>query len=197
MFRAVAIRRSGEIMIKTRKVLLVSFATVSLAALSACGGGGSSEKTDTAAATNTSTETAAANTTEAAGNATAGTATASSGAPAADDVTTLDGKTFASLTGDATKGEAVFVQCKTCHVTDPGQNRIGPSLHNVVGRKAGSVEGYQYSAANKGSGITWTKEKLFQYLEKPQRVVPGTKMAFAGIPDAQKRADVIAYLATK
>lgn len=184
-------------MIKTRKVLLVSFATVSLAALSACGGGGSSEKTDTTAATsNTGAETAAANTTEAAGN-TAATTPASSAAPAADDVATLDGKTFASLTGDATKGEAVFVQCKTCHVTDPGQNRIGPSLHQVVGRKAGSVEGYQYSAANKNSGITWTKEKLFQYLEKPQRVVPGTKMAFAGIPDAQKRADVIAYLATK
>lgn len=182
-------------MIKTRKVLLVSFASVSLAALSACGGGGSAEKQDTAeATTNAGTETAAANTTEATANAAA---PAAAGAPAADDVTTLDGKTFASFTGDATKGEAVFVQCKTCHVTDAGQNRIGPSLHNVVGRKAGTVEGYQYSAANKGSGITWTKEKLFQYLEKPQRVVPGTKMAFAGIPDAQKRADLIEWLATK
>ena len=184
-------------MIKTRKVLLVSFATVSLAALSACGGGGSSEKQDTAEATsNTGTETAA-NTTEATGNTTAGTAAASGGAPAPDDVATIDGKAFASLTGDAAKGETVFVQCKTCHVTDAGQNRIGPSLHNIVGRKAGTVEGYQYSAANKNSGITWSKEKLFQYLEKPQRVVPGTKMAFAGIPDAQKRADLIEWLATK
>jgi cytochrome c len=182
-------------MIKTGKVLLISFASASLVALSACGGGGSSEKQETTeATTNTGTETAAANTTETAGNATGA---AASGAPAADDVTTLDGKTFASFTGDATKGEAVFVQCKTCHVTDPGQNRIGPSLHNVVGRKAGSVEGYSYSAANKNSGITWTKEKLFQYLEKPQRVVPGTKMAFAGIPDGQKRADLIEWLATK
>jgi cytochrome c len=64
----------------------------------------------------------------------------------------------------------------------------------VVGRAAGTVAGYTYSAANKNSGITWTPEKLFQYLEKPQRVVPGTKMAFPGIPDPQKRADVIAYL---
>jgi cytochrome c len=184
-------------MIKTRKVLLVSFASISLAALSACGGGGSSEKQDAAAATadTTATDTAAANTTDTAAANASGAAPA--GAPAPDDVTTLDGKTFASFTGDATKGEAVFVQCKTCHVTDPGQNRIGPSLAGIVGRKAGTVEGYSYSAANKNSGITWSKEKLFQYLEKPQRVVPGTKMAFAGIPDGQKRADLIEWLATK
>lgn len=184
-------------MIKTGKVLLISFASASLIALSACGGGGSSEKQETTEATtaDTATETAAANTTDAAAGNTG--AAAPAGAPAADDVTTLDGKTFASFTGDATKGEAVFVQCKTCHVTDPGQNRIGPSLAGIVGRKAGTVEGYSYSAANKNSGITWTKEKLFQYLEKPQRVVPGTKMAFAGIPDGQKRADLIEWLATK
>ena len=74
-------------------------------------------------------------------------------------------------------------------------NKIGPSLHKIVGRKAGEIAGDTYSAANKNSGITWTEEKLFQYLENPQRVVPGTKMSFAGWPtDPQKRADVIAYL---
>ena len=75
-------------------------------------------------------------------------------------------------------------------------NRIGPSLAGIVGRKAGEVAGYSYSAANKGSGITWTAEKLYQYLEKPARVVPGTKMAFAGLAKGQDRADVIAYLST-
>ena len=73
-------------------------------------------------------------------------------------------------------------------------NRVGPSLAGVVGREAGTVEGYNYTPANANSGITWTPEKLFQYLENPQRVVPGTKMAFAGLSDGQDRADVIAYL---
>jgi cytochrome c len=115
-------------------------------------------------------------------------------APAADNTDTISGVKLASYTGDATKGEADFATCKTCH--DAAVNKIGPHLGGVVGRKAGSVAGFTYSAANKDSGITWTPEKLFQYLEKPQRVVPGTKMAFAGFPDPQKRADVIAYLKT-
>lgn len=116
------------------------------------------------------------------------------GPPAVDDVTTLDGTTLASLTGDAAAGKLVFAQCRTCHVTDAGVNKTGPSLNGVVGRKSGSVAGFTYSPANSASGIVWTKEKLFQYLEKPQRVIPKTKMIFAGLPDAQKRANVIAYL---
>ncbi|WP_417622864.1 c-type cytochrome [Parasphingorhabdus sp.] len=116
------------------------------------------------------------------------------GPPAAADVTTLDGVSYASLTGDAAAGKSAFIQCRTCHVTDPGMNRTGPSLAGIVGRKAGSVAGFKYSEANANSGITWTEEKLFQFLEKPQRVIPKTKMIFAGMPDAQKRADVIAYL---
>ncbi|WP_373489200.1 cytochrome c family protein [Blastomonas sp.] len=115
-------------------------------------------------------------------------------APAADNVDTLDGTKFADFTGNAAEGEKVFIQCKTCHVKEAGQNRIGPSLAGIVGRAAGSVEGFQYSPANANSGITWSPEKLFQYLEKPARIVPGTKMVFAGLPDAQKRADLIAYL---
>lgn len=73
---------------------------------------------------------------------------------------------------------------------------VGPSLWNVHGRPAGQVAGFNYSAANKGSGIVWSNEKLFQYLEAPQRVVPGTKMSYTGVKDAQKRADLIAYLDT-
>lgn len=116
------------------------------------------------------------------------------GPPAATDVSTLDGVQYASLTGNAAAGKLVFAQCRTCHVTDPGVNKTGPSLAGLIGRKSGSVAGFTYSPANANSGVTWTKEKLFQYLEKPQRVIPQTKMIFAGLPNAQKRADVIAYL---
>ncbi len=99
--------------------------------------------------------------------------------------------------GDAAAGEKAFVVCKTCHVADKGVNRIGPSLWGVVGRHSGTVPGYTYSAANKNSGLTWDVPTLFRYLEAPQKVVPGTKMTYAGLKDPQKRADVIAYLATR
>lgn len=119
---------------------------------------------------------------------------AAAAAPAADNVETVDGTKYASFTGNAAAGKTAFATCRTCHVTDAGVNRIGPSLNAIVGRPAGQVAGYTYTPANKNSGITWTEEKLFQYLEKPARVVPGTKMAFAGYSEPQKRADVIAYL---
>ena len=121
-------------------------------------------------------------------------AAAPAGPPTETDLTTLDGTTFASFTGNAVAGKLVFAQCRTCHVTDAGVNKTGPSMNGIIGSKSGSVPGYNYSPANAAIGITWTKEKLFQYLEKPQRVIPKTKMIFAGLPDAQKRADVIAYL---
>ena len=158
-------------------------AAASLFALAACSGGSSTaedDKAETKAETTASANTAA---------------PAAAAAPAADNTDTLSGAKFADFKGDAKAGETVFIQCKTCHVKEEGQNRIGPSLYKVVGRAAGSIANYTYTPANKNSGITWTQEKLFQYLENPQRVVPGTKMAFAGIPDPQKRADVIAYLA--
>jgi cytochrome c len=81
--------------------------------------------------------------------------------------------TFASLTGDAAAGERIFGQCKACHVAEAGVNRVGPSLWGVVGRKAGSIEGFKYSKANLNSGLVWTEEQLFTYLEAPQRTVPG------------------------
>jgi cytochrome c len=116
------------------------------------------------------------------------------GPPAADDYTTLDGTTLASFTPNAAAGKLVFAQCRACHVTDPGVNRTGPSLAGIIGRKAGTVPGFNYSPANAASGVTWTKEKLFQYLENPQRVIPKTKMVFPGLREGQKRADIIAYL---
>lgn len=140
--------------------------------------------TDVAAANTTDTTTAPAANPDAAA------------APAADNVDTVSGAKLAAFTGDAARGATVFITCKTCHAMEAGVNKIGPSLHGVVGRKSGSIAGFVYSAANKGSGITWTPEKLFQYLENPQRVVPGTTMSFVGLPEPQKRADVIAYLKT-
>lgn len=101
---------------------------------------------------------------------------------------------FADLTGNAAAGAKVFIKCKTCHLLEDGQNRMGPHLFGVVGRKAGSVESFNYSPANAGSGLTWTPDVLFDYLEAPQVYLKGTRMAFPGIKDAQDRADLIAYL---
>ncbi len=96
---------------------------------------------------------------------------------------------------DAAAGEKVFAVCKACHqVGDTAKNAVGPVLNGLFGRKAGSVEGYNYSDANKKSGITWTEEEFTKYIQDPKGVVPGTKMAFAGIKDEKKIKDLIAYL---
>ena len=98
---------------------------------------------------------------------------------------------------DAAAGEKVFAVCKACHqVGDTAKNAVGPVLNGLFGRKAGSVEGYSYSDANKKSGITWTDEEFTKYIQDPKGVVPSTKMAFAGIKDPQKIKDLIAYLHT-
>lgn len=170
------------------KKVLMATAAGGLMMTAACGGGDEPKQAKSGAANQAAP---AQNAAAPAGG------SAKADAPAPDNVETVSGVTFASVTGNAGAGEAVFAQCKTCHVTDPGVNRIGPSLHGIVGRPAGQVAGYTYSPANANSGITWSPEKLFQYLENPQRVVPGTKMAFAGIPDPQRRADLIAWLETQ
>ena len=79
-------------------------------------------------------------------------------------------------------------------LVDYSKTMIGPNLHKIIDRPAGSAAGYVYSAALKSSGIVWSEDKIFAYLEKPQALVPGTKMSFAGYPDPQKRADLIAWL---
>jgi len=104
---------------------------------------------------------------------------------------------YASLTGDAAAGEKTFAQCKACHQVVEGKNGVGPSLAGIVGRIAGQVAGFSYSAANKDSGVVWKDETIFEYLEAPQKFMPGTKMAFAGLKKPQDRANVIAYLKTK
>ena len=83
-----------------------------------------------------------------------------------------------------------------CHSNQAGQNKIGPSLFGVVGRKTGSELDYTYSPANKNANLTWDEATLDKYLESPRTVVPGTKMTYGGQKDAEKRANLIAYLAT-
>ena len=96
--------------------------------------------------------------------------------------------------GDPAKGKQIFVKCQVCHSIAPGVNKIGPSLHSVVGRKAGTLQGYNYSDAMKNSGITWDETTLDNYLTNPRKAVPGTRMVFVGLSKEQDRQDVVAYL---
>ncbi len=99
--------------------------------------------------------------------------------------------------GNAATGKLVFLQCQACHAVTPGAAAlVGPDLAGISGAKAGTRPGYDYSAALKNSGITWTSDKLDAWLTSPSALVPGTKMAFVGIDSPKLRADVIAYLAT-
>ncbi len=98
--------------------------------------------------------------------------------------------------GDAAAGKAVFRKCAICHSPSQGQNRVGPSLYAVYDRPAGIVPNYSYSDAMKNSGKVWNPATLDIYLTNPRALVPGTKMSFAGLPNAADRANVIAYLAT-
>lgn len=99
--------------------------------------------------------------------------------------------------GDAAAGEKTAKVCKTCHQFGEGaKNSIGPVLNGVVGRKAGTVEGYNYSEANKNSGLTWDEATLKTYLKNPKAVVPGTKMIFAGFQKESDINNVVAFLKT-
>ena len=98
---------------------------------------------------------------------------------------------------DAGNGKAIFARCAACHtVIKGGPNGLGPDLFGVVGRKAGSLSNYMYSGQLKASGITWTNDKLTAWVQGPQRLVPGTKMAFGGISSPAQVADLVAYLDT-
>lgn len=99
---------------------------------------------------------------------------------------------------DAKNGEQVFRKCRACHQVGEGaRNFVGPQLNDIVGRPAGSVEGFNYSPANRQAGeegLVWTEEKLMEYLKDPKAFMPKTKMVFAGLKDEEDRKDVIAFL---
>jgi cytochrome c len=100
--------------------------------------------------------------------------------------------------GDAAAGKTVFQKCSACHAVGPDAvNKAGPVLNGIVGQKAGEMPAdYPFSDAMKNSGLTWDEATLAAYLKSPRKVVPGTKMTFAGLPRAQDIANVIAYLKT-
>jgi cytochrome c len=96
---------------------------------------------------------------------------------------------------DVAAGEKVFAKCKVCHQVGEGaKNGVGPVLNGVVGRKAGTVEGYNYTPANKNSGLTWDEATLKEYLKNPRAKIPGTKMIFPGLNNEADIDNVIAYL---
>ena len=96
---------------------------------------------------------------------------------------------------DAAAGEKVFAQCRACHqVGETAKNAVGPVLNGLFGRKAGTVEGYAYSPANKNSGITWDEATFRDYIKDPRAKIPGTKMIYAGVKDEQRVTDLVAYL---
>lgn len=103
--------------------------------------------------------------------------------------------TVPALAADPAAGEKAFAVCKACHrVGEGAKNTVGPTLNGVVGRPAGTVEGFNYSEAMKNSGLTWDEATLTVYLKNPKEKVPGTKMAFAGVKDDTKIADIVAFL---
>ena len=97
-------------------------------------------------------------------------------------------------TADTVKGKKVFKKCVACHSLQEGKNKIGPSLYNLLGRKAGSVDGYKYSKAMKNSDVVWDEESLDKFLTKPRKFIKKTKMSFRGIKKKSLRDDIISYL---
>lgn len=96
---------------------------------------------------------------------------------------------------DLDNGRRVFARCRSCHtIAEGGPNMTGPNLYGMFGRQAGAVPGFNYSTAVKDAGFLWDGARLDQWLENPRTFLKGTKMSFAGIPDATDRRDVVAFL---
>jgi len=95
---------------------------------------------------------------------------------------------------DAANGEKVFNKCKACHALEAGKNKVGPTLHGVFGRTAGTLEGFKFSDAMKESGVVWSDETIAQYLADPKGFMPRNKMAFPGLRKPEDIADLLAYL---
>jgi cytochrome c len=106
----------------------------------------------------------------------------------------LTGAGAAQAQGDPDKGAKVFNKCRACHTADEEKNKIGPHLVGIVGRPAGSVEGFKYSPAMAGSGIVWEDATLTEYLKDPKGYIPGNRMAFVGLKKGEDIADLLVFL---
>ena len=100
-----------------------------------------------------------------------------------------------ALTGDVNAGKKVFRTCKVCHtLKEGGKNSIGPNLHSVVGRDAGTVDGFKYSKAMKESGVVWNEKMLKAFLFNPKKFIPGNKMPFPGLKKLEQIENGITYI---
>ncbi len=101
----------------------------------------------------------------------------------------------AAHAADLEHGAQVFRKCATCHMVGPdAKAKLGPPLNGLIGRKTGSIEGYNYTDANKNSGLTWDDETFTRYIKDPKGVIPDTKMSFAGLKDDDDIKDLLAFL---
>ena len=96
--------------------------------------------------------------------------------------------------GDPAAGQKVFNKCRACHVLDADTNRVGPYLHGVFGRPAGTAEGFTYSPAMKEVDIVWDEETIAEYVADPRGYIPGNRMAFPGLRSEKEITDLVAYL---
>ena len=96
--------------------------------------------------------------------------------------------------GDPAKGQKVFGKCKTCHEITSDKNKVGPTLHRVIGRKAGAVPGFKYSQAMANADVTWDATTIAEYVVKPKDFIPGNKMAFVGLKKEEEIQDLLAYI---
>lgn len=96
---------------------------------------------------------------------------------------------------DLENGKSVFNKCRACHQVGEGaKNLVGPILNGLIGRKAGTIEGFNYSDANKNSGITWDDATFREYIKNPKAKIPNTKMVFVGLSDEKDAEDLLAFL---
>ncbi len=167
-------------------LIRTSLALIPLMAVVACGPAAQTGETKTA------TETANKEVAPAAGPA--------APAPAAPGPSPEDAKILASLPvpyneGDLANGRRQFAKCRSCHAIEKGgDNRVGPALHGIFGRTAGTAAGFAYSPALKGAGFLWDGGKLDQWLADPKGFLPGNRMTFVGLKQEKDRRDVIAYI---
>jgi cytochrome c len=102
-----------------------------------------------------------------------------------------------ALAQDAAAGKTSFNKCLACHAIGEGaKNKVGPELNGLDGRHSGTAAGYNYSDANKNSGITWNKDQFLEYIKDPKAKIPGTKMVFAGIKNENEANNLWAYVSS-